>query len=69
MLIKEMDLSKLMSHAQHIDEVKLKEKEIKNKKAMTSNLNFSQCSYTVEIILIPPEILSYGPILCQCFSA
>lgn len=42
MLIKEMDLSTLMVHAQQIEKEKVKEKESENKRARTGSFNFAQ---------------------------
>ncbi|XP_047262416.1 uncharacterized protein LOC124895914 [Capsicum annuum] len=42
MLIKDMDLSRLMVYAQQIEKEKRKDKEIENKKAKICSFNFSQ---------------------------
>lgn len=42
MLISEMDLSRLMVHAQQIKEHKIKERESGNKKARMDSFNFNQ---------------------------
>lgn len=42
MLIKKMDFSRMMGHAKHIEEGKLKEKEMGNKSTRISSFNFSE---------------------------
>lgn len=42
MLIKEIDLSSLMVHDQHIKEQRTKERERENKRSRTSSFNFYQ---------------------------
>lgn len=42
MLVKEMDLSRLIVHAQQIEKEKLKKKKRNNKKARAGSFNFSQ---------------------------
>ena len=42
MLISEMDLSRIMVHAQQIEEQKIKDRERGNKRARTSSFNFNQ---------------------------
>lgn len=41
MLVKEMDISSLIIHAQHIEEEKIKAKERKNKKVRICSFNLS----------------------------
>jgi len=51
MLIKEINISRLMVHAQQIEKAKNKEKDRKNKKSRIGSFNFTQPKSEVEIIL------------------
>lgn len=69
--IKEIDLYRLVAHAQQIEVEKIKEKERENKKAKTGSLNFSQQSLDGwNYSHFWKEILSPIPIFfpCQCLS-